>query len=242
MHISRLIAYTLAPLVLFGCAGVEKTEDSYGRLERRIEEQRVLQEETASRIEELNNKFILLHEKVESEKAALRRRVEIPAEPPQGLKVVRLDEEWEGEATDNRVGQGSGAVLTAEALYVRGQDLFMSGRYEEARSVFMEFSRSFQAHSLADNALYWLGESYYSEQNYEKALEWFAQSVDKYPGGNKAPDALLKVGYSYIELDLIARAQEALSELLDRYPDSEAAVSAGKALEKVSGLKKEGAK
>ncbi len=231
-------------MVLFGCVGIEKTEDSYGRLERRVDEQRVFQEETLLRIEELNNKFILLHEKVEAVKAELRRRVEIPAEPPQGLRVVRLGEEGEPEAKtpDNRAWPGPGAVQSAEALYGRGQDLFMSGRYGEARSVFLEFSRSFPAHSLADNAFYWLGEAYYSEQDYERALEWFTEAVEKYPGGNKAPDALLKVGYSYIELDMTAKAQEALGELLDRYPDSEAAVSAGKALEKVSGLKKEGAK
>jgi tol-pal system protein YbgF len=242
VHILRLIAYILAPLVLFGCAGIEKTEDSYGRLERRIEEQRVLQEETLSRLEELNNKFILLHEKVEAEKAVLRRLLDVPVEPPHGLKVVRLGEEEEVEVPVERVTPVARAGQSAEILYGRGQDLFMSGRYGEARSVFMEFLRSFPAHGLADNALYWLGESYYSEQDYERALEWFAEAAGKYPGGNKAPDALLKVGYSYIELDLIANAQEALGELLDRYPDSEAAVSAGKALEKVSGLKKEGAK
>lgn len=242
MHIPRLIVYILAPLVLFGCVGAEKRGDSYGRLERRVEEQRALQEETASRIEELNNKFVLLHEKVEAVKAELRRRVEIPTEPPQGLKVVRLGEEGEVADPDNRAGAGPAAVQSAEALYGRGQDLFMSGRYGEARGVFLEFSRSFPAHSLADNALYWLGESYYSEQDYERALEWFARSAGKYPGGNKAPDALLKVGYSYIELDMTAKAQETLGDLLARYPDSEAAVSAGKALEKVSGLKKEGAK
>ncbi len=244
MHIPRLIAYTLAPLVLFGCAGIEKAEDSYGRLERRIEAQRMLQKETLSRLDELNNKFSLLHEKVEAVKAELRRRVEIPAEPPHGLKVVRLGEEGDVEVAtpDDRVAAVPWAVQSAEALYGRGQDLFMSGRYGEARSVFMEFLRSFPTHSLMDNALYWLGEAYYSEQDYERALEWFAEAADKYPDGNKAPDALLKVGYSYIELDMTAKAQEALGELLDRYPDSEAAVSAVKELEKVTGLKKEGAK
>ncbi len=202
------------------------------RLERQLEEQMALQRETSEKVEELNNKFILLHEKVEAVRHKMRRRVDVPDAPPEGLEIVRLGEEPEEEAKFpvRRASKKAKASGSAEFQYNRGQDLFMSGRYREARGVFLELSRSFPNHSLADNALYWLGEAYYTEQNYEKALKWFRKASGKYPDGNKAPDALLKVGYSYREMLSNDKARRAFKEVQDRYPDSDAAVSAGKAL------------
>ncbi len=218
------------------------------RLERQLEEQRAMQVEISSKLNDLNNKFMLLHEKVKAVKHKVARRVDVPDRPPEGLAVVSLGEEEpkprksKARRVSKRPAKKSKprAVGSAEIQYNRGQNLFMSGRYREARGVFLELSRSFPFHSLADNALYWLAEAYYTEQNYDKALQWFRKVGEKYPDENKAPDALLKVGYSYMEMLSNDEARRAFKKVRNRYPNSDAAVSASKALTKISGQKKEG--
>ena len=208
-----------------------------------MEEQRALQVETSEKLNDLNNKFMLLHEKVEAVKHKMGRRVDVPDRPPEGLTVVSLGEESakqvksKAKRVSKRPAKKSKPKVSgsAEVQYNRGQDLFMSGRYREARGVFLELSRSFPAHSLADNALYWLAEAYYTEQNYDKALQWFRKAAEKYPNENKAPDALLKVGYSYMELLSNDEARRVFKKVRDRYPNSDAAVSADKALRKIIG-------
>ena len=195
------------------------------QLNRQVAELRQSLEETNSRVEDISNKFDLLHEKME----AARGTTPGGFTPPEGLKVVRLGEEGQREAQK----EGPQATKKSpEQLYNRGQDLFMSGRYREARGAFSNLVESFPAHELADNALYWTGESYYSEKDFNNALSSFLLLVKKYPGENKAPDALLKAGYSYMELEKMDRAKDALEELVERYPDSEAAYKAKGTLKK----------
>jgi len=122
------------------------------------------------------------------------------------------------------------SMKDAEPMYNRGQDLFMAGRYEEARQVFTSFIKAYPRHSLSDNALYWIGEAYYTEKDFEKALEKFAEVSDKYPEENKTPDALLKAGLSLKEMGRSEQANAYFERLLSKYPSSNAAAMARKAL------------
>ena len=186
----------------------------------------------------------------------------------EGLKVESLREDAEpisveSAAKDNKKGKSKkkkaangglksdapddkGASLADSgnpgAVYAGGQDLFLAGRYEDARTVFLTFLEKFPSHKLAVNAIYWTGETFYSEKSFEKALEEFKSVVERYPKSVKAPDALLKVGYTYIELDKKDLARDSLEEVVKNYPRSEASAKAKKTLEKISGVKKEGSK
>lgn len=250
----------LLGVVLSGCAAV--SSDEYDRILRETGALKDRIEDTRARLDELGNKFGLLNEKVDASRADVQRidktLSERPLEPPEGLKVVNLNEEAVAEApvrhAPDPVVKAPAAVArrdvkrqeeqegakNPDALYGKGQDFFLSGDYAVARKVFSDLVRLYPASPLADNALYWIGEAYYSEKEFEKAGLKFSEVAEKYPNENKAPDALLKAAFSYMELKEEDKARQYLDTLVRRYPGSEPALKAKKMLEKTSGIEKEG--
>ncbi len=226
MKFLKRIFFSVPVLILFGCATVDERELLPLTEELQIVELKKSIAETKVRLEELNNKFLLLQEKV----AANTEQLEdlsgkvTTVVPPEGLKVIKLKEE---EAVEGK------AEPNPEALYSLGQDLFIAGKYERAIEVLSSLAEKFPGHGLADNALYWMGESYYSLRDFEGALVNFQHVVDRYPEGNKAPDAMLKLGYSYMELNEVENGSKVLKRILIEYPESEAAIKARKRLEEI---------
>lgn len=264
MGMRRIIAIALPLFIASGCAGVSKEEA--GAMKNEIAALKASIADANSRIEDIGNKFVLLHEKVESSRANIEKLSAVP-EPPPALKLVSIGEtgaeeeapkggkaskkgapsaapvlkEREGPAEPNPAQKPmSGVADNVEAAYNRAQDLFIGGKYLEARGAFLAFVKANPGHPLSDNALYWAAETYYSEKDFQNALTKFREVADKYPGENKAPDALLKVGFSYMELNNEAKAREALGDLVKRYPESDAADKAKKTIERLSTQKKEG--
>jgi len=235
-----------------GCAAVEEAHRRDDRAMEELARVRAELAETNARVDELGNKFMLLYEKVEANRESALKGLPVPEAPPAGLKVVSLGpapgrksspRSVKAKKAERKVRPARAKPRAApEELYNRAQDLFIAGKYTEARAAFVRLARDYPGHGLADNALYWTGEAYYSEQDYTEAAERFKAVVERYPAGNKAPDALLKVGFSYMELGETVDARRTLKELLERYPDSAAARKAEKALSGHSALKKEGAR
>ena len=229
-----------------GCASSSLHSEAVADIERRLVEFRRAQADSKARLEEVNNKLLLLQERVEDDRRVVDdlRQMAFPETPPQELKVVKLSEE-EGEQgqkreekkakkreAEKRDGkserpQPAGpAGYEPEDIYRRAQDLFWSWKLNDAVDVFKLFTVEYPRHHLADNALYWTGEAYYSQKKYREALDEFLGLIEQYPKGNKAPDALLKVAYSYIELDRSSEAEEALMRVIKTYPGSESAIKA----------------
>jgi len=227
--------------VLFtGCAGMQEQRLAVDKLKLQTAELKFSLDETRARLDDLGNRFVLLQEKLDASRAEIDRlhASAVPAAPPQGLAVVPLTEEAQKETPKYNPGPSQKAHtvqkesddVQPEAMYNKGQDLFIAGRYEEARGAFNAFLKAFPSHSLSDNALYWIGESYYAEKDFPKALEKFNELADKYPGENKAPDALLKAGLSYMEMNQGDKARGVLEKLIARHPGTDAASRARKAV------------
>ncbi len=124
----------------------------------------------------------------------------------------------------------TGKSLTPKSLYRKGQDLYLAGRYAEARAVFSDLAQRYPGSSLADNAFFWSGQTYYSENDFAKAIENYNIVVKIYPKGNKAPDALLMMGIAYVRTGDNAKATAVFTRLIKEYPGSEAARKASKRL------------
>lgn len=251
--IKSYIFLALLPALAIGCASTQKKDRSVEELNTRINDLSASLADSRERFDELNNKFYLLQEKVEAARPAPQPVQEIaeetgvmPEGPPEGLKVVSLSEQDHGASVaekkpptalsvkkDEQAGVKSSLNKngrTPEEMYNRGQLLFTSGRYADAREVFLELAGLHPGHDLADNAIYWAGEAYYSEKDFTSALARFQEVADRYPESNKAPDALLKMGYSYLEVNDTVMARESLTELVRKYPESDAAGKARRAL------------
>ncbi len=251
-------------LLLGGCAAMEEQNKAIKDLEKEVAGLKVSLAESNTRLEDLNNKFSILHEKVQSQKTA---SAPSPA-PPADLEVVRLTDADEflrieeaepvkpegkksakpkaskSESPKKSEGKKRPASMpdapvvkagSVEELYNRGQDHFIAGRFSESRAAFDELVSVYPKSDLADNALYWTAETYYTVKDYKKAAELFSSAAEKYPSGNKAPDCLLKAGFSLIELDDIKEAKAAFDSLIKRYPGTDASIKAKKTLEKLSG-------
>lgn len=231
------IVLAILALAVTGCAGMSEQRQSIDKLNLQTAELKGSLDETRARLDDLGNKFILLQEKLDAQSAEIEKlhSSSAPAVPPEGLAVVPLGEETPKynpgpgqKAHTEKVEKGE---ASPEAMYKKGQDLFISGRHEEARGAFAAFLKAYPRHSLSDNALYWIGESHYAAKDFQKALESFNEITDKYPGENKAPDALLKAGLSHMEMNQGDKARALFEKLIARHPGTDAALKARKAMD-----------
>ncbi len=240
MKVKTLI-FLCTAVALTGCAGMKEQQKAIDQLNTQVADLKASLGNANSRIDDLGNRLTLLHEKTEASRAEIEKLVAqaVPAAPPEGLKVLALADEPAlkyNPGPMQRSHTTKETMIPAQEMYNKGQDLFMAGRYAEARDSFAAFLKAYPRHSLSDNALYWIGEAYYTEKDFEKALEKFAETADKYPEENKTPDALLKAGFSNIEMNRPGKAREYFERLLSKYPSSGAA---SKARGAVDGLKGE---
>lgn len=241
-----LVFFALISLLIPGCANLQQ-EQTLKDIKSRLSELEKAQLKTNAGMEELNNKFLLLHEQVDVNKKTIAelKAMAVPVMPPEELKVVKLEAEEvkkpetkrkETEKTESAPSPHTkdfGVRASPEALYNQAQNLFMAGRLAESIDKFADFILHYPKHTLADNAQYWIGETYYSQKEYQRSAVEFKKVVDNYPNENKAPDALLKVGFSYLELNSREKAAEALKLLIERYPSSEAAARAKSKLQEL---------
>jgi tol-pal system protein YbgF len=232
------ISLVVLAFVATGCAGMKEQQMSIDKLSMQAAELKASVDETRAKTDDLGNKFVLLQEKLDSSRAdidKLNASITVPSSPPEGLRVVPVAEEElrynPGPAQKGHTMKKETGAQSAEAMYNKGQDLFIAGRYEEARGALNAFLKAYPRHSLSDNALYWIGESHYAEKDFSKALEKFTEVADKYPGENKAPDALLKAGFSHMEMNDGDRARAVLEKVIAMYPGTDAASKAAKAIE-----------
>lgn len=238
MNPKTIIITAALALLATGCAATSEQQRSIDRLNLQTSELKASLDETAAKVDDLNNKFTLLQEKIDASRADIDKIAAAgaaqPMMPPAGLTVVPLAEEElrynPGPLQKGHTMKKETGPLSAEAMYNKGQDLFMAGRYEESRGAFSAFLKAYPRHSLSDNALYWIGEAHYAEKDFTKALERFKEVADKYPGENKAPDALLKAGFSHMEMEEGAKARAILEKVVAMYPGTDAASKAMKAL------------
>jgi len=223
-----LVFFALISLLIPGCASLQQ-EQTLKDIKSRLSELEKAQIKTNAGMEELNNKFNLLHEQVDINKKTIGelKAMAVPVMPPEELKVVKLeDEEVKKPEAKRNEAEKTEPAPSPEALYNQAQNLFMAGKLAESIDKFADFILHYPKHTLADNAQYWIGEVYYSQKDYQKAALEFKKVIDNYPNENKAPDALLKAGFSYIEISHNEKAIDALKMVVEQYPASEAAAKA----------------
>ncbi len=121
--------------------------------------------------------------------------------------------------------------LSAEAMYKKARKLFLAGKDEKARAVFMDLTRVYPESSLADNAYYWSAESYYRKKEFKDAIVMYKTVAEQYPKSNKAADALLGLGVVYRKIKNGDGAAAAWDRVIKDYPDSDAAKGALKRLQ-----------
>jgi tol-pal system protein YbgF len=115
----------------------------------------------------------------------------------------------------------AGPAPSADTLYSNGLRDIRSGKWDLARSEFLDYLKYYSQTDLASNAQFYLGEIAYSQKNYQQAIEEYDRVLSNYPKSFKLAPARLKKGMALVELGQKTSGVRELREVVKRYPGTE---------------------
>jgi tol-pal system protein YbgF len=110
---------------------------------------------------------------------------------------------------------------SADTLYSNGLSDIQTGKYELARSEFLDYLKYYGDTELASNAQFYLGEIAYSQHQYQQAVAEYDKVLTNYPKSFKLAPARYKKGMALIELSQKNAGVKELREVVKRYPGTE---------------------
>ena len=176
-------------------------------------------EEIKSRIGKLNQQLVDLQNSVQSIDARLAGGS--PAATPTPTGAGSAPPVGGAAATRPDATPPVGAAPSADTLYSNGLRDITSGKYDLARSEFVDYLKFYGDTDLASNAQFYLGEIAYTQKQYEQAVSEYDKVLSKYPKSFKLAPARLKKGMALIELGQKNTGVRELREVVKRYPGTE---------------------
>jgi tol-pal system protein YbgF len=172
-------------------------------------------EEIKSRIGKLNQQLVDLQNSVQSIDSRLAGGA--PTSAPAGGAPAPG-----GSASMGGPSAGpSGPPPSADTLYSNGLRDITSGKYDLARSEFLDYLKYYGDTDLASNAQFYIGEIAYSQKNYEDAVQQYDKVINNYPRSFKIQSAHFKKGMALLELGQKNSGVKELREVVKRYPGTE---------------------
>lgn len=111
-----------------------------------------------------------------------------------------------------------------------GVKLVKSGKNKEGIAILAKFAKDNPDSPKHAEALYWMGAGHAAMKNFKAANQAFGQVANKAADDPRAPDALLGLASIAIAQKDKKSARKYLLLIVEKYPQSEAAVTAKKAL------------
>jgi len=232
---------------LAGCSTAKRpasvsslADDSNQALKTQILELQKSQSEQSSKIEELNNKILMLSGQAGKSTPAQAPKSDLAPPPAQGappaaaavVPVAPVAEETNVKplapvpAPPREGAKPKKGITAVEKLYQqvvmnsKNAKLDLAGR--DVNLMLKQFKNS----PLTNNALYLYAETLYERGNYAKSAGEFERLYKLFPDGNKAVAALYKLALSYQKLGHPTEAQEAFENIVTVYPGSREALDA----------------
>lgn len=106
------------------------------------------------------------------------------------------------------------------------------GKYKEAATGFIGFTRRHPGSSFQPSAHFWAASSLYQLKDNAGAAEYYAKVANQWPDDNRAPDALLGLASAQQAQGDAKAATRSLERLVAKYPSSSAAQIARQRLKK----------
>jgi tol-pal system protein YbgF len=114
-----------------------------------------------------------------------------------------------------------GSAPSADMLYQNGLRDIQGGKYELARSEFLDYLKYYAKTDLASNAQFYLGEIAYQQKKYDQAVSEYDKVLSNYPNSFKLAPAQLHRAMAFIELGQKTSGIRELREIVKRYPGTE---------------------
>jgi tol-pal system protein YbgF len=110
---------------------------------------------------------------------------------------------------------------SADMLYQNGLRDIQGGKYDLARSEFLDYLKYYSSTDLASNAQFYLGEIAYQQKKYDQAVSEYDKVLNNYPKSFKLAPAQLHRAMAFIELGQKSSGIRELREIVKRYPGTE---------------------
>jgi tol-pal system protein YbgF len=114
-----------------------------------------------------------------------------------------------------------GSAPSADTLYSNGLRDITSGKYDLARSEFLDYLKYYGNTDLASNAQFYLGEIAYAQKSYDQAVSEYEKVITNYPKSFKLAPARLKKAMALLVLGQKAAGIRELREVVNRFPGTE---------------------
>lgn len=217
-----LLPAILLPFALAGCVGVHEMEKAHEDMSRQSAVMKTSLDEARARLEELNNKFILLHEKLEATRAEVAGLQAQAATGVPQLKVVSVGEL--GQAKE------AGDALEKKPVQPEKQDKTEKAvRPEKAIEKADKPDKQAEAAarpSIGPEMLYNRAQDLFMAGNYAEARDMFSSFAASYPDNALADNALYWIGEAYYSEKDFENAALKFREVADKYPSENKAPDA----------------
>jgi tol-pal system protein YbgF len=167
-------------------------------------------EEIKSRLGKLNQQLVDLQNTVQALDAKISTGAPAAASPANP-----------GGAAAGGSSPAAGSGPSADALYSNGLRDITGGKYDLARSEFLDYLKYYRDTDLASNAQFYLGEIAYSQRNYDQAVVEYEKVLTNYPKSFKLAPARFKKGMALLALGQKAAGIRELREVVTRFPGTE---------------------
>jgi tol-pal system protein YbgF len=171
-------------------------------------------EEIKSRLGKLNQQLVDLQNSVQSLDAKVSSNSPAPAT---GAATPTAG----GGSPSNSSAVPTGPAPSADTLYSNGLRDITSGKYDLARSEFLDYLKYYGDTDLASNAQFYLGEISYKQKQYEDAVAAYDKVLTNYPKSFKLAPARLRKGMALVELGQKSAGIRELREVVKRYQGTE---------------------
>jgi tol-pal system protein YbgF len=171
-------------------------------------------EEIKSRLGKLNQQLVDLQNSVQSLDAKISGSSPAPAT---GTATPTAS----AGSPANSSAMPAGPAPSADTLYSNGLRDITSGKYDLARSEFLDYLKYYGDTDLASNAQFYLGEISYKQKQYDDAVAAYDKVLTKYPKSFKLAPARLRKGMALIELGQKSAGIRELREVIRRYQGTE---------------------
>src|SRR6266478_1591908 len=171
-------------------------------------------EEIKSRLGKLNQQLVDLQNSVQSVDAKISGATPAAATgtaSPTASSAV----------PSNSSAPPAGSAPSADMLYQNGLRDIQGGKYDLARSEFLDYLKYYGKTDLASNAQFYLGEIAYQQKKYDQAVSEYDKVLSNYPNSFKLAPAQLHRAMAFIELGQKTSGIRELREIVKRYPGTE---------------------
>lgn len=158
-------------------------------------------------------------------------RIAMPPPPPGAAPPA------EGQAPEPMPSSPASPIApgtTPQQLYQNAYADYTAGQWDLAIAGFQAYLKSFPKLPDADEAQFYIGETYYFSGRFKEAAGAYNDVITTYPGTNSVPQAMYKLGLAYDRLGQADRARQTLEAVMKGFPDSDAAMLAKQALDRLS--------